>query len=109
MKVYELYGIGDLRYEETAKPELKNGEALVKVQAAGICGSDIPRIYRTGTYHFPTIPGHEFAGTVVSVADEAAEDLVGKRVGIFPLIPCKNCSPCKVHQYELCRQYNYMG
>lgn len=30
----------------------------------GICGSDIPRIFRTGTYHFPTIPGHEFAGVV---------------------------------------------
>ena len=45
MKTYELYGIGDRRYEETAKPELKHGKALVKVQAAGICGPDIPRIY----------------------------------------------------------------
>lgn len=57
MKAYRLHGIGDLRLEEVSCPEPKAEEVLVRVEAAGVCGSDIPRIYQTGTYHFPTIPG----------------------------------------------------
>lgn len=60
MRAYVLHGIDDLRLEETALPEIKEREVLVKVMAAGICGSDIPRIYKTGTYSYPLIPGHEF-------------------------------------------------
>ena len=67
MKAYVLNGINQLEYKEVEVPSLKKGWALIKVGAAGICESDIPRIYKTGTYHFPTIPGHEFAGTVVDV------------------------------------------
>ena len=62
MKAYVLHGIGDLRYEEWPVPELQPGWALVKVLVAGICSSDIPRIFTKGTDHFPTIPGHEFCG-----------------------------------------------
>ncbi len=62
MKAYVLEGIGRLNYKDVPMPELNSGWALVKVEAAGICGSDIPRIFETGTYHFPTVPGHEFAG-----------------------------------------------
>ena len=41
MKAYVLHGIDDLRYEEVQEPSLKQGEVLVEVKAAGICGSDI--------------------------------------------------------------------
>jgi L-iditol 2-dehydrogenase len=78
----------------------KDGEVLVRVKAAGICGSDIPRIYKTGTYSYPLIPGHEFSGEVVDT---------GKRVGVFPLIPCGHCTPCKKRKYEMCRNYSYIG
>lgn len=109
MKAYVLHGIGDLRYEEVIKPELKEGTVLVKVRAAGVCGSDIPRIYRTGAYSHPLIPGHEFAGDVVAVADDMDAAWIGKRVGVFPLIPCKECIPCSRKQYEMCGHYNYLG
>ena len=82
---------------------------MIEVQAAGICGSDIPRIFTTGTYHFPTIPGHEFSGKVVEVFDESGVSWLGKRVGIFPLIPCKECAPCQKEAYEMCTNYNYLG
>ena len=81
MKAYVLHGIGGLRYEECPKPELQPGWALVKVLAAGICSSDIPRIFRKGTYHFPTIPGHEFCGQVEAVAEESDSDWVGRQIG----------------------------
>ncbi len=109
MKAYRLHGIGDLRLEETPCPTPEAGEVLVKVKAAGICGSDIPRIYQTGTYHFPTIPGHEFAGVVETVGEDVDSAWKGKRVGIFPLIPCYDCGPCRAGQYEMCRNYGYLG
>ena len=67
MKAYVLEGVNDLQYKETDLPEIKEGWALVQVKASGICSSDIPRIFTKGTYHFPTIPGHEFSGVVTEV------------------------------------------
>ena len=109
MKAYVLHGIGDLRYEDCPLPEIHPGWALVKVLAAGICSSDIPRIFKKGTYHFPTIPGHEFSGRVERVSSEADGQWVGKRVGIFPMIPCKKCLSCQKGQYETCSNYDYIG
>lgn len=109
MKAYVLHGIGDMRYEEVKEPTLKPGEVLVEVKAAGICGSDIPRIFETGTYSYPLIPGHEFSGVVVKAAAQAEEQWLGKRVGVFPLLPCKSCAPCRSGRFEMCRKYSYFG
>lgn len=109
MRAYVLHDINDLRLEEAADPVLQENEVLVAVKAAGICGSDIPRIYRTGTYTYPLIPGHEFSGRVVKAGGESASRWMNKRVGVYPLIPCRNCAPCDGGQYELCRRYGYLG
>lgn len=109
MKAYRLHGIGDFCLEEVPCPTPKSEEALVRVKAVGICGSDVPRVYQTGTYHFPTIPGHEFAGVVESVGENVDSEWKDKRVGIFPLIPCYACGPCRAGQYEMCRSYGYLG
>lgn len=109
MKAYVLNGINQLEYADVPLPQLKAGEVLVEVKAAGICGSDIPRIFETGTYHFPTIPGHEFSGMVHSVFDDSLNGWIGKRVGVFPLIPCMECVACQNKQYEMCMQYDYLG
>ena len=47
MKAWVLQGVDDLRWETVEEPILAKGEVLLQVKAAGICGSDIPRIYRT--------------------------------------------------------------
>ncbi len=109
MKAYCLHGIGDLRYEEIDTPDINPGWVLVKVKTAGICSSDIPRIFKKGTYHFPTVPGHEFAGIVDKVADENDSFFLGKKVGVFPLIPCRKCDYCNRGKYELCSNYDYIG
>ncbi len=100
MKAWVLHDINDMRYEDVAMPVAVDGEVLVKVEAAGICGSDIPRAFDTGAHKMPLIIGHEFSGTVVDT---------GKHVGIFPLIPCKKCKPCMDGHYEMCRSYSYLG
>lgn len=110
MKAYVLHAVGDLRYEDIDIPALPGKEwAVVKVRAAGICSSDIPRVFTKGTYHFPTIPGHEFSGEVCRVADEANASWIGKKVGVFPLIPCRKCDPCRERHYEMCEHYDYVG
>lgn len=108
MKAYVLDGIGQLNIKDVEMPCIANDEVIISVKAAGICGSDIPRVYKTGTYHFPTIPGHEFSGIVEKAGDGASEWL-GKRVGVFPLIPCMECPQCRKMQYEMCSNYNYLG
>ncbi len=109
MKAYNLHAVNDLRYEDVDLPELREDWVLVKVMACGICSSDIPRIYKKGTYHFPTIPGHEFSGVVEKVYDTKNQYLIGKRVGVFPLIPCQKCSQCLQNKYEMCENYDYIG
>ena len=109
MKAYVLHGINDLRYEEVDIPKIKPSEVLVKVKAAGICGSDIPRIYWSGTYSYPLIPGHEFSGVVEDTGTGNISEWKGKRVGVFPLIPCMECEACQKQHYELCRKYSYLG
>ncbi len=109
MKAYNLHAVNDLRYEDVPIPQCPEGWAIVKVKAAGICSSDVPRVFTKGTYHFPTIPGHEFSGVVSSVADEDDKDWVGKHVGVFPLIPCRKCQSCIKKLYEMCENYDYVG
>ena len=91
-----LHAVGDLRYEEVPMPVPGEGEVLLEIAAAGICGSDLPRVLTKGTYHFPTIPGHEFAGVIREAKDPA---LVGRHAAVFPLLPCRKCPACQVGEY----------
>ena len=109
MKAYVLHQINDLRYEDVCIPKVQPGWAIVKVRAAGICSSDIARVFTKGTYHFPTIPGHEFSGEVFAVGSDKDSSWIGKKVGVFPLIPCRECPQCAAKHYELCANYDYVG
>ena len=100
MKAWILSEIGKIEYTDVQRPIPEPGETLIKVRAAGICGSDVPRTYKTGAHKMPIIIGHEFSGVV---------EETGERVGIFPLIPCKECGPCRSGHYEMCRHYDYIG
>lgn len=109
MKAWRLYGINDLRYEEGQRPSPEAGQVLLNVKAAGICGSDIQRVFETGAHRHPLVIGHEFSGVVEEVGPEVDEAWLQKRVGVFPLIPCGKCGPCRQKKYEMCRSYNYLG
>lgn len=109
MKSILLKQIGNISHCDVEKPVPKKGEVLVKVKASGICGSDIKRVYKEGAHNMPLIIGHEFAGCVCETGEGVSDDWIGKRVAIFPLIPCKKCSQCIKHNYEMCEKYNYLG
>ena len=96
-----LYAPGDLRYEETKIPSIKEHEVLLRVKAVGNCGSDLQRIMVEGTYKFPCIPGHEFSGEIVKVGKDVKDVIVGDRVTAAPLIPCMKCEWCLQGQYNM--------
>jgi len=106
LKACVLHGIGDLRYQEVPDPTRKEGEVLIKIVASGICGSDLPRVLAKGTYSFPTIVGHEFAGIIIEADDPS---YVGRKCTVFPLLPCRECSNCETGNYALCEDYDYYG
>ena len=109
MKACVLHAVNNLQYEEVATPEPKPDEVLLKIRASGICGSDIARVFEKGTYHFPTIPGHEFAGEIISVGSDELKNLIGKRAAVFPMLPCMQCASCQIGQYAQCADYDYYG
>ena len=109
MKEIRLHKLGDLRCENITQRDLKDNEILVKVEACGICGSDIQRVFTLGAHVYPLVIGHEFAGTVVKTANKADEDLIGKKTAVFPIVPCMKCESCKVGHYAQCSHYNYLG
>ena len=109
MKAAVLYAPSDLRYEEVEIPQIGPADVLIKVKATGNCGSDLHRIMVEGTYHFPCIPGHEFAGEIALLGKEVSGWKVGDRVTAAPQIPCRKCSWCQVGEYNLCEDYDYVG
>ncbi len=118
MNAQVLHAVGDMRYERVSKPRPGPGQALVRVAFAGVCGSDIPRVFVKGTYHFPCIIGHEFSGVVEMCpppdppargGDAGAGFAPGDRVAVFPLIWCGRCAPCEQGKFVQCLGYDYLG
>lgn len=101
-----LHAVGDLRYESVPVPACEADEVLVAVKYCGVCGSDVARVFSKGTYRFPTIPGHEISGIV---EHDPKGELTGRRVSVFPLLPCGKCEMCRRQAYELCQNYDYYG
>ncbi len=109
MKAWFLHDIGNITLDEAEKPLPDKREVLVRVKAAGICGSDIPRIYETGAHNMPLIPGHEFSGLVEKVGPDVPDMWIGKRVAVCPKIPCGGCAQCKGRSFNACTDYDYIG
>lgn len=109
MKALVLESIGNLTCREVPMPQIKEDEVLLKVKASGICNSDIDRVFKTGAYHFPLIPGHEFSGKVVAVGSKVSDGYLNRRAVVFPMRPCMECAYCREEEYALCENYNYFG
>lgn len=109
IKSVRMYGPGNLKLEQVPVPQVKENEALVKIMAVGICGSDIPRVNKYGAYISPITPGHEFSGIIEKTGDAVKSFKAGDRVTVPPLMPCFKCDDCKAGNYVLCKTYNYFG
>lgn len=102
-----------IRLVELPVPEPGPNEALVKVMAVGVCGSDI-HYYEHGrigryTVKPPFLLGHECAGVVAAVGKGVTRLKPGDRVAIEPGVTCGTCAACKSGRYNLCPDVRFLA
>ena len=98
---------GSIALQDVQTPGLSSGDCLVRVRAAGICGTDLQLLQ--GYADFRGIPGHEFAGIVESVASSADASWIGKRVVGEINIGCGRCEWCASGVREHCTNRTVLG
>ncbi len=101
MRVAVWYHNRDVRLEERPVPRIGPGEMLLRVEASGICGSDVMEWYRID--RAPLVLGHEIGGRVVRVGDGVESFRVGDRVSALHHVPCNTCYYCLRGRHTLCR------
>ncbi|MDX8514473.1 zinc-dependent alcohol dehydrogenase [Mesorhizobium captivum] len=111
MKVARLYGPGDLRVEDIAAPGVPDaGWVKLKVDAAGICGSDLHN-FRTGQWisRSPSTAGHELTGTVIAIGEGVDTIATGDRVVADSRFWCGECAQCHAGRRHLCTSLGFVG
>jgi len=102
MKAAIFYGPGDIRIEEVERPTAADDGIVVRVRAAGICGSDLHpyKVATAGRTPERIARGHENAGDVVEVGANVKDVKVGDRVWVESVLPCYECDWCKQEGYR---------
>jgi L-iditol 2-dehydrogenase len=95
----------------TTKPlrRLEAGELLVKVDACGVCGTDVHIVDGTSRSTPPVVLGHEYAGVVEAAAAGTQSDKIGVRVAVDPNISCGECFFCRRGLVHLCSNLRALG
>ncbi|MDR1038348.1 MAG: galactitol-1-phosphate 5-dehydrogenase [Deltaproteobacteria bacterium] len=109
MNAAVLHAREDIRYEKVPTPVPGPGEVLLRVRAAGICGSDVPRVNGDAAHFFPIVLGHEFSGVIAGLGEGVTGLAVGQRATAAPLVPCMRCPDCQRGDYALCPDYRFIG
>ncbi len=103
MKALVFHGKEDLRYEEVPTPQPKKGEALLKVKAVSICGSDLAGFRGINPMRVPPlIMGHEFSAEVAQLGEGVNNVKVGDKVGVITNLFCGTCTACKAGLTNIC-------
>lgn len=117
MQAAVWHNIKDVRIEQVDEPKVLPNQIKVKVEWAGICGSDL-HAYQHGLameahpisgQKPPLTLGHEFSGTIVEVGEDVIGHQLGERVAVEPLIYCGDCYACKRGYYNQCSKVGFVG
>ncbi|MET1003984.1 MAG: zinc-dependent alcohol dehydrogenase family protein [Propionibacteriaceae bacterium] len=101
---------GSWSLQEVPDPVPGPRDVLVRVEAVGLCGTDIHVL--DGEFaptRYPIIPGHETSGVIEAVGERVTELAPGDRVSVDPTLTCGECSFCAVGRSNLCEQWNGSG
>ncbi|MEW6027628.1 MAG: zinc-dependent dehydrogenase [Planctomycetota bacterium] len=102
------YNNNDIRIEDTPKPEPAKGELVMRIEASGICGSDVMEWYRIKKA--PLVLGHEVAGVVDKTGEGVTKYKKGDRIVAAHHVPCNTCHYCLNDHHTVCdtlRQTNF--
>ncbi len=108
-----MTGLNSIEIQERPMPEPGPGEAVIRVEAVGVCGSDVA-YYRYGkigpfVVNGPFILGHEVAGEVTAVGEGVDNVRVGDRVAVEPGTPDRSCEECRAGRYHLCPNLEFLA
>ncbi len=113
MKALRWHGNRDIRYEDAPEPEAGPGQVKIKINLAGVCGTDLKE-YVDGPIMIavdkaPITLGHEFAGEVVALGKDVTAFRIGDRVTGLGEWYCGYCHYCKKGMYNLCLNGPFTG
>ena len=108
MRAAVYVGAGRVEVQNVPVPEIGAGELLVRVEACGICHTDLKKVEHD-LLSPPRIYGHEMAGVVVKAGDGVSKFKPGDRVVVLHHIPCRNCFYCDRKLYAQCEFYKRVG
>ena len=110
MKVVFIAEPHSLEIKEMPTPEAGKGEVLLRVRAAGICGSDMHIYHGTNPLaKYPRIIGHEFAGEIAALGEGVEGFSVGDRVTVDPVTSCGECYACSIGRRNVCERLEVFG
>ena len=107
MRVAMYYHNQDVRLEEMPVPAIGPGELLVRVEASGLCGSDVMEWYRV--QKAPLVLGHEVAGAVAQVGEGVERYKEGDRMVVTHHVPCNACRYCLSGHHTVCDTLRQTG
>lgn len=94
--------------EDVSTPQIGDGEILIRVEACGVCHTDLKKI-EYDLLPPPRVYGHETAGVIVRTGSSVRNFAVGDRVAVFHHIPCMQCFYCRRKVYAQCPTYKKVG
>lgn len=122
MKAAVIVEAHRVEIREIDRPSPEPGEAIVRVEAVGVCGSDLHAYEGSQPFfQYPEIGGHEVVGTIVEINEyedgppeipgrqQRTEPREGARVVLDPSLPCAGCYPCRTGRYNCCENMRVLG
>ncbi len=120
MRAAVWHGHKDIRIEERPVPVPKEGEVLIRVDWAGICGTDrheyegpnfipVEKPHRLTGRTAPLIIGHEFSGRIEKLGENVTGWQIGDRVTANGSLTCGKCEACRSGRYNICRKLGFLG
>ncbi len=94
---------GRLEMNETARPGISKGKAIIKIKRIGICGTDLHAYKGTQPFFtYPRILGHELSGEIFELEDYRQDFKAGDRITFIPYYPCRKCIACRKGKVNCC-------
>jgi 2-desacetyl-2-hydroxyethyl bacteriochlorophyllide A dehydrogenase len=100
---------GQAEIREIDEPTVGPDDVLVRVRAAGICGTDLHMYDGEWATTFPVLPGHEFAGEIAALGSGVAGLAAGQAVAVNPCLYCGTCDSCRKGQFNFCENLKVYG